>query len=176
MQSGREIPDFVEGGYVLAYAADAADFPVNVMAVLSGICFLLFVVTGYAPLLAPAFATGCTAYYHYPLREKTPRIGAWQYGVFIDGLGLIPWRVIADIKCVTFTSRFAQAHEMQIHLKAPIEKALYADWRRLPLWRLLMKLPWVLKDDTVVRISLKSFDVPGPEICSRFRTMWEYYR
>lgn len=176
MNSGADIPDFVEGGYVLAYAEGAADFHFNVMAVLSGIMFILFAVTGYAPLLALAFAMGCTAYYYYPLREKTPRIGAWQYGMFIDGLGLIPWRVIADIKCVTHTSRFAQTHELQIQLKTPLDKALYADWRGLPIWRLLMKLPWIAKDDTIVRVPLKPFAPPGRHICNRFRQMWQYYR
>ena len=146
------------------------------MAALSGITLILFAVTWYPPLLIPAFAAGSTAYYYYPLRERTPRIGAWQYGMFIDGLGLIPWRTIAGIERVTHTSRFAQAHEMQIHLNVPLDKALYADWRRLPVWRLLMKLPWFVKDDMIVRVPLKPFAPPGREICARFRQMWEYYR
>lgn len=176
MHSGRDNPNFVEGGYVLAYSKDAADFHFNVMAVLSGIFFILFIVTAYAPLLLPVFATGCTAYFYYPLREKTPRIGAWQYGIFVDGLGLIPWRVIDDIKLITFTSRFAQTHELHIQLKVALDSALYADWRKLPVWRLLMKLPWSMKGDTIIRIPLKPFAQPAWDIHRQLKRMMEYYQ
>lgn len=145
------------------------------MAVLAGLMFGLYAITAYAPLLVPAFAMGCTAYYFYPLKERTPRLGAWHYGTFIDGLGLIPWRAIADIKCVTHTSRFAQTHEMQIHLNTSLDKALYADWRKLPIWRLLMKLPWTVKNKTIVRVQLEPFAPPGPEICAQFKQIRAYY-
>ncbi len=175
MKSDREFPDFEDGGYVLSYSKNAADFHVNVMAAFATVFIILFMVTGYGPLLALSFATGCTAYYYYPLRERVPRIGAWQYGVFIDGLGLIPWRAIGDLKCITHTSRFAQTYELQIHLKLPLSKALYADWRKRPVWRLLMKLPWVVKDDKTVHVPLRPFAQPGAEICAKFKRMREYY-
>lgn len=176
MKSKVDVPDFVEGGYVLAYAKNAGDFHFNVMAALAGLLFGLFAITGYAPLLVPAFATGSTAYYYYPLKEKTPRFGAWQYGIFIDGLGLIPWRVIDDIKLVTFTSRVAQTHDLQIQLKVPLDRALYADWRKLPIWRLLMKLPWIMKDDAIIRVPLKPFAPPAKQIHEQLERMKDYYQ
>ena len=176
MKSTADVPDFVEGGYVLAYGEHASYFHFNVMALLSAILFALFVMTAFAPLLVLIFAAGCTAYYYYPLKEKTPRLGAWQYGMFIDGLGLIPWRVIDDIKLVTFTSRFAQTHELEIYLKHALEKALYADWRKLPVWRLLMKLPWAMKDERTVRVPLEPFSPPARDIHRQLKRMMDYYR
>lgn len=176
MQSEPQVPDFVERGYHLAYAKDAGDFRFNVMAVLTALAFGLFAATGYDALLVFGAVTGCVAYYFYPLKERKPRIGAGQYGIFIDGFGLISWRAIADIQKITYASRFNETDELQIRLKTSLDQALLADWRRLPIWRLLMKLPWTMTYDNVVRIPLAPFGPPPDDIQRQFFRLWKHYR
>jgi hypothetical protein len=176
MQAEVPVPEFVERGYHLAYAKDSGDFRFNVMAVLSVLGFGIFFATFYDAVLVFAVVTACVAYYFYPLKERKPRIGAGQYGIFIDGFGLISWRAIADIRQVTHRSRFSDTDELQIQLKTSLDHALLADWRRLPIWRLLMKLPWTMSYDNVVRIPLAPFAPPPEEICWQFARIWRHYR
>jgi hypothetical protein len=165
-----------ERGYVLAYGRDSGDFSFNIMAFLAVLLLGLCIITGYPPLLMPAVAAACVAYYYYPLKERTPRIGAGQYGIFIDGLGLIGWRSISSIDAVATTSKLGDVYELQIRLNKPLDEALLADWRRLPIWRLLMKLPWNLSGDDLIRVPLKVFDPPAQEIRSKFMRLWDYFR
>lgn len=176
MQADAEVPEFVERGYHLHYAKDAGDFRFNVMAILTALAIGMFAATGYDMLVVVGATTGCVAYYFYPLKERKPRIGAGQYGIFVDGFGLIGWRAIGDIQLVTHATRFSETDELQIRLKTSLDNALLADWRRLPIWRLLMKLPWTMSYDNVVRIPLAPFGSPPDEIQRQFRRLWKYYR
>jgi len=127
MQSDAQVPEFIERGYHLPYGRDAGDFRFNVMAILTVLAFGMFFATGYDALLVVGAATGCVTYYFYPLKERKPRIGAGQYGIFIDGFGLIAWRAIGDIQLVTFATRFSETDELQIRLKTSLDQALLAD-------------------------------------------------
>lgn len=176
MADRDQIPEIVQHGYVLAYSPRSGEFNVNVMALAAAIFFILTFVLASPALLVPAVAAFCVAYYYYPLKERTPRIGAGQYGLFIDGLGLLSWRMIKDIEKVSYTSRVAQTHELHIHLSVPIEQALLADWRDLPIWRLLMKLPWHRGKDEVIRIPLEPFEPKADEIRSKLLQIWDYCR
>lgn len=176
MQADGDVPKFVEQGFNLAYGKDAGDFRFNVMAVLTVLAFGLYAASGYAIILIIAAATGCTAYFFYPLKERKPRIGGGEYGVFIDGFGLISWRAINDIKIVTYANRFNESDELQFFLKVPLDRALLVDWRRLPIWRLLMKLPWTMTHDNVIRIPFEPFEVPAEDVLRHFMRLWKYYR
>jgi hypothetical protein len=176
MQSDAQVPEFVERGYHLAYGKDSGDFRFNVMAILAVLAFGMYAATRFDAILVFAVATACVAYYFYPLKERKPRIGAGQYGIFIDGFGLISWRAIADIQHVVFASRFSETDELQIRLKSSLDSALLADWRRLPIWRLLMKLPWTMTHDNVVRIPLAPFELPPEDIHRQFFRLWKHYR
>ncbi|MBX2804752.1 MAG: hypothetical protein KTR19_02175 [Hyphomicrobiales bacterium] len=176
MAKPDDIPEIVERGYVLAYSRSAGDFNVNAMALASALFFILTFVLAIPPLLIPAVAALCVAYYYYPLKESMPRIGAGQYGLFIDGLGLLSWRMIKNIDMVSYTSRVAQTHELHIHLSVPIEQALLADWRNLPIWRLLMKLPWHMKKDEIIRIPLEPFEPRADTIRVTLLRIWDYCR
>jgi hypothetical protein len=65
---------------------------------------------------------------------------------------------------------------LQIRLKTSLDHALLADWRDLPIWRLLMKLPWTMSYDNVVRIELAPFASPPEDIHTQFYRLWRYYR
>jgi hypothetical protein len=172
-----KVPDFIERNFHLPYGPDAGDFRFNVMAILTVLAGVLFIATRYDAVLVIGAATGCTAYYFYPLIEKKkPRIGAGQYGVFIDGFGLISWRAISDVQLITYATRFNEEHELQFRLRTSLDRALLADWRDLPIWRLLMKLPWTMSHESVVRIALAPFAPPPEDIHREFQRLWRYYR
>lgn len=176
MQVDTQVPEYIERGYHLPYGKDAGDFRFNVMVIITALAFGMFAATGYDALLPVGALTGCVAYYFYPLKERKPRIGAGQYGIFIDGFGLIAWRAIGEITLVTHASRFSETDELQIRLKTPLDNALLADWRKMPIWRLLMKLPWSMTYDNVVRIPLSPFASPPEDIHWQFQRLWKYYR
>jgi hypothetical protein len=95
--------------------------------------------------------------------------------VFIDGFGVIAWRAIGQISLSTYVSRLEEYNELHFKLIQPLDSALLADWRHMPVWRLLMKLPWSMTYDNVVRIKLEPFAPPPDEIVRTFQRMQKFY-
>ena len=121
-------------------------------------------------------AAGFT-YYNIPLLETgRPTIGANQYGIFIQAFGLLRWRAIERIDLVEIAERAMTVHELQIALNTALTSALVADWRKQPIHRLLMRLPWRMDHKGVLRVSLEPFDRPPDEIHRTFLRMWRFYR
>jgi hypothetical protein len=124
-----------------------------------------------------ALAALAFAAYNFPLIETDrTRIGANQYGIFVEGLGLIDWRDIEDIKLVSIAVRTMMTHELMIKLDQPIPRSLLADWRKMPWPRLMMHLPWRMAHDNVVRIPLDAMGPAPEEIERNFKRMWRFYR
>ena len=91
------ITQIPEDGFSLAYSRKAGEYRFP-SALIAAIFFVAcFVYYGSQVFLVLAVATACAAYYYFPLMERKPRIGANQYGIFIDGFGLIGWNSVADI-------------------------------------------------------------------------------
>ena len=67
-------------------------------------------------------------------------------------------------------------HELQIKLKQPLGSALVADWRKVPWYRRLMRLPWRMDHKNVIRITLDPFDREPDEIHRNMQRMWRHYR
>src|SRR5712671_379438 len=130
------------GGYSVAYSRDDTYFPVYITAA-----------------LALVFATACSfTYYNIPLLETgRPTIGANQYGIFLQAFGLIRWRAIERIDLAEIAERAMTVHELQIVLSAPLGSALVVDWRKQPKYRLLMRQPWRMNHNNVVRVNLEPF-------------------
>jgi hypothetical protein len=165
------------GGYSVAYRRDDTNFPVYVTAALAAMFFTATWITGAAYWLVFAVTAAGFTYYNIPLLETgRPTIGANQYGIFIQAFGLIRWRAIARIDLVQIAERAMTIHELQITFNTSLGSALVADWRRQPVYRLLMRLPWCMDHGGVVRISLEPFDRPADEIHRTFLRMWRYYR
>jgi hypothetical protein len=169
------LPDYLQQGFILPYSrSEAARF--NALAAITAAAFAGWLNWGYQLLSITAILAGCCAYYFFPLTETRVRLGANQYGLFIDGFGLIAWRAIADVALVTYSVRTLDMEELQIKLQQPVNTALLADWRRLPVWRLLMRLPWTMGYDNIVRVNLQPFGKPAEEITRTIQRMWRYYR
>jgi hypothetical protein len=165
------------GGYSVAYGRDDAYFPVYITAALAAIFFTASWITGALYWLAPAMAAAGFTYYNIPLLETgRPTIGANQYGIFIQAFGLIRWRAIERIDLAEIAERAMTVHELQIVLGAPLGSALVTDWRKQPRYRLLMRLPWRMSHDGVIRVNLDPFDQPADVIHRTFLRMWRYYR
>ena len=164
-------------GYTVAYGRDEAPFPVYAAATIGTILSAGGLYRGN-PVL---FGLGCIAagfaYYNWPLAEiGRPRIGANQYGVFIEGFGIVAWRAIDTINLAQIAVRAQTLNELQITLKQPLATALIADWRRVPVYRQLMRLPWTMTYNNMIRITLDPFDKEPGEIHRTFLRMWRHYR
>ena len=156
------------GGYSVAYGRDDSYFPVYITAALAAIFLTATWITGALYWLLPAIAAAAFTYYNIPLLETgRPTIGANQYGIFIQAFGLIRWRAIERIDLVEIA---------EIALNAPLRSALVTDWRKQPRHRVLMRLPWRMSHDGVVRVNLEPFDQPPDVIHRTFLRMWRYYR
>lgn len=165
------------GGYSVAYSRDNGEFPVYALAAVGAVLIALAFITGEALWLAPGAAAAGVTYYNLPLIDTgRPTIGANQYGVFIQALGLIRWRAIERIELVPIYQRTMTFHELQIVLGAPLANALVADWRRQPFHRSLMRLPWRMRGNTVVRINVEPFDQTPETIHRTLVRMSDYYR
>jgi len=165
------------GGYSVAYRRDDTNFPVYMTAALAAVFVTAAWITGEAYWLAFALAAAAFAYYNMPLLETgRPTIGANQYGIFIQAFGLIRWRAIEYIGLAEIAERAMTVHELQITLNAPLGSALVADWRKQPNYRRLMRLPWRMDHNGVVRVNVEPFDQPADEIHRTFLRMFRYYR
>ena len=163
-------------GYSVAYSRDNVEFPVYALAAVAAILTAAAFITGEALWLALGTAAAGLTYYNLPLIETRPTIGANQYGVFIQALGLIRWRAIDRIELVPIHERATTFHELRIVLGAPLANALVADWRRQPFHRSLMRPPWRMRGNNVVRINVEPFDQPPDAIHETLVRMYDYYR
>jgi len=164
-------------GYSVTYGRDETDIPVFVLAALAVILLFSAWYTGSTLWLALGIGAAGAAYYNIPLLETNrPTIGANQYGIFIQGFGLIGWRAIGSIELVSIAVRASTVHELQIGLNMRISSALVADWRKQPFYRSLMRLPWSMDHTNVVRVNLEPFDQPPDEIHRTLVRMWRHYR
>lgn len=164
-------------GYTVSYGRDENQFPVYVTAFVGAVLLAAAIAYSNSILCALGAASTAFAVYNFPLLETgRVRLGANQYGVFIEGFGLIAWRAIDRIELVTIAQRAMTVNELQIALKTPLAKALLADWRQQPYHRLVMRIPWTMTHDNVVRIKLDPFDKSPEDIHRTMLRMWRYYR
>jgi hypothetical protein len=164
------------GGYSVAYGRDETRFPVYLLGVLSAVLLAAAWVSGQTLWLVLGVAAAGTAYYNFPLLESRPTLGANEYGVFVQGFGLIRWRAIDRIDLVAIAERAEINHELLIALNMTLTSALVVDWRKQPFFRSLMRLPWSMTHSNVVRMNIDPFDHPPDEIHRTLMRMWRHYR
>jgi hypothetical protein len=165
------------GGYAVTYNRDEIQFPVYVVAMMAAALLAAAVVTGKTLWVVLGVIATAIAYYNFPLLESArPTLGANQYGIFIQGFGLIRWRAIDRIGVIEIAQRASTINELQIGLNMTLSNALVADWRKQPFWRSLMRLPWSMSQSNVVRVNLEPFNQPPEEIERTLVRLWRYYR
>ena len=109
-------------GYTLAYERDEIQFPVYVVALIGAGFTAAAIAFDNVFLFGLALCAFGFAYYNYPLLETgRPRLGAGQYGIFVEGLGIISWRAIKQIDLVAINLRGAANNELRITLQEPLE-------------------------------------------------------
>jgi hypothetical protein len=164
------------GGYSVTYGGDEIEAPVYVVAFLSAVMVAAGLVTGSTLWLALGIAAAGVTYYNVPLLERRPAMGANQYGIFVQGLGLIRWRAIDSIDLVEVAVRASTIHELQIGLKERLSSALVVDWRKQPFWRSLMRLPWTMSRSNVIGVNLEPFNKEPDEVHRTLLRLWRHYR
>lgn len=165
------------GGYSVAYRRDDVNFPIYLVAMVSGVLIAVAFVTGQVVWLGVGVAGIAFTYYNLPLLETgRPTIGANQYGIFIQSFGLVRWRAVERIDLIPVADRAMTVYDLQIGLKVPLPSALVADWRKLPLHRMLMRLPWSMDKSNVIHVNVEPFDHAPEEIHRTLLRMWRYYR
>ncbi len=165
------------GGYSVTYNRDEIQFPVYVIAILAAILLAAAWISGETLWLILGAGAAGVAYYNFPLLETgRPTLGANQYGIFIQGFGLIRWRAIDRIEIIEIADRANTIHELQIGLGMLLSNALVADWRKLPFHRSLMRLPWSMGQSNVVRVNLEPFSEAPEEIQRTLVRLWRHYR
>lgn len=164
------------GGYSVTYGGEEIQVPVYVVAFLAAAFLAAAIVTGSTVWLALGVAAAGVTYYNVPLLERRPAMGANQYGIFIQGLGLIRWRAIDRIELVELAVRASTIHELQIGLKERLSSALVADWRQQSFFRSLMRLPWSMARTNVVGVNLEPFNKEPDEVHRTLLRLWRHYR
>lgn len=164
-------------GYTVTYARGETQFPVYVMGFLAALLIGGALFSGNVYVFALGVAAGAVAYFNLPLLDTArPRLGANQYGIFIEGFGLVKWRAVKTIELVPIAVRAMTVHEIQIALNQPLGSALVADWRNLPYYRRGMRLPWSMSRDNVIHVTVDPFDHEPDEIHRTLVRMFRYYR
>ncbi len=164
-------------GYTVAYGRGDTPFPVYLTGFLAAALAAGWTATGSLTMLG--LAAGCLsfAYYNFPLTETgRPCLGANQYGIFIEGFGLVRWRAIRAIELVSIAVRADTYNEVQIALAQPLASALIADWRDVAWWRRGMRLVWRMGPDNVVRLKVDPLEFPPHQIQQTLARMWRFYR
>lgn len=177
MPSTAELRDDDIVGYVVAYEREQLSFPVYLVAMVACIFFAAGFIHGLPIVAAVGLAPAAYAFYNIPLLETgKPRLGAGQYGLFVEGLGLIQWNAIDTIDIAPVDVRGVPCHDLMLTLKTAVNEALLVDWRRRSPLRRLMRVPWSLRKGNRVRIPLDVMDRPYMEVHQTFQRLWRHYR
>jgi hypothetical protein len=177
MQSVSPVSQDDMHGYTVAYEREEIQFPVYVVGFIGAVLATVGFALGNVVLIALSLFAFGFAYYNYPLLETgKSRIGAGQYGIFAEGLGILAWRSIKQIEMVPVDIRGAISNELRITLSDPLGRALIVDWRKRPLHRFLMRLPWTTGPEGVIRVPLDVFDHPADEITHTFTRMMTFFQ
>ena len=98
------------GGYSVTYGGEEIEAPVYVVAFVAAAALAAALVTGATLWLVIGVIAAGVTYYNVPLLERRPAMGANQYGIFIQGFGLIRWRAIDRIELVEQAVRASTIH------------------------------------------------------------------
>ena len=177
MQRAAPVSQDDISGYTVAYDREEIQFPVYILILVGAAMIAGGIAKGIVILFALGLCALGFAYHNFPLLETgRPRLGAGEYGMLLEGLGIISWRGIKSIDLVPVHGRGVIDLELHIDIRPPLDSALIADWRKRSPLRILMRLPWSMNGKTIVRVPLGILDRPAEEIHSALLGMLRFYR
>lgn len=168
--------DTIPHGFAIGYERGKGTFRVYVSSTLAIVFAAVAYQTGNGVAMVLAAAFTVTSFYFYPLIEPDrARLGANEYGLFIEGFGLISWRGISGLRIATRAVRNIEINELEISLSQTLGSAILADWRDLPYHRLLMKLPWRMPNDRTILVDLEPFAGKPQRTLGEILRRWRYF-
>ncbi len=128
----------------------------------AGALALLLILYGFfrqdAVLMLSSLMPMAFSAFHLPaLRNDQPQIEVHDEGLYLDGLGLIPWAEITDIELEDPETTTA-GHEIVIATRESLEMCIVPQ-RDLTLMRTFQIMVWRLEELSVLRIRLRNLNV-----------------
>lgn len=163
-------PEPVPQAFTVGYNPSGGEIYIYGGAALVVIGCIVTVVQGHpAGLLLSLVGLGSTIYYRPLMEPRRPQLGASMQGLYVERIGVIGWRAIADIDMVETYIRTMRFNKLVVTLSMPLDKATVqpetvTSWRRYTSrnWtlkgnRLEIKLDTLKADPEVVLRRVKAF-------------------
>lgn len=168
--SGAGEPEPVPRSFAIGYTPTAGEMFVYGGASLVVIGCIITAVQGHpAALILSVIGLASTFYYRPLMEARRPQLGATMQGLYVERIGVIGWRAIADLEMTETYIRTMRFTKLIVTLKGPLEKVVVQPeqvqtWRRYTCrnWtrkgdRLEIKLDTLKADPEVVMRRIKAF-------------------
>lgn len=109
-------------------------------------CIITAVQGHPAALLLSLVGLGSTFYYRPLMEARRAQLGASMQGLYVERIGVIGWRAIADIDMVETYIRTMRFTKLVVTLSMPLDKAVVQPEIVTP-WRRYTSRNWSLKGD-----------------------------
>ncbi len=152
-----------DSGRAVVYGAGAIAFFMILYGFINTDAFLML--TSLVPMAVSA--------YHLPaMHNEKPQIEVFDQGLYLDGLGVIPWEAVVDIEILDPESGETTIPELIVETRDSIE-AVIDPQRGLTLMRTFQIMVWRLEELNLLRVKLHQLNVDpdflGADIRRRLR-------
>lgn len=107
-------------------------------------CLITAVQGNPAALLLSLIGLGSTFYYRPLMEPRRAQLGASMQGLYVERIGIIGWRAIADIDMFETYIRTMRFTKLIVTLSLPLDKAVVQP-DVIPSWRRYTSKNWSLK-------------------------------
>ena len=109
-------------------------------------CILTAVQGNPAALLLSLVGLGSTFYYRPLMENRRPQLGASMQGLYVERIGVIGWRAIADVDMTETYIRTMRFTRLVVTLSMPLDTATVQP-EVVPAWRRYTSRNWTHKDN-----------------------------
>ncbi|NWG46336.1 MAG: hypothetical protein HXY25_07280 [Alphaproteobacteria bacterium] len=122
------------------------------------IAAFIFLLTGHVAVAVFGVASALVALHYRPMiDQKKPQVATFEDGLFVDGLGLLPWQDIAQARVVHSWLRAIRMTECRIETRRPVRDVVRPQTNGL--FRMLQTRIWT--QPAPDRLTLKLTAVKG---------------